>query len=113
MPLYGDRRSAATRSGWVRPGDEDSSYGVGVIGADVSTRLVVWPNRPYASYRAEWLLSADAAGCFDTLISRDRGDCVPLGANVTADAFVDLFAQFGIEPHGTTLLQEPDTQADR
>ncbi len=65
---------------------------------------VLWPNRPYASARAEWLASAETAGCVDTLVFRDRGDRVPLGANVTADAFIDLFAQFGVAPHGTTLL---------
>jgi shikimate 5-dehydrogenase len=65
---------------------------------------VLWPNRPYASARAEWLASAEAAGCVDTLVFRDRGDRVPLGANVTADAFIDLFAQLGVEPHGPTLL---------
>jgi shikimate 5-dehydrogenase len=65
---------------------------------------VLWPNRPHASARAKWLASADAAGCVDTLVFRDHGDRVPLGANVTADAFIDLFAQFGVEPRGTTLL---------
>ena len=129
---------------------KDGPYRVGVLGADVATRLeplahqylsaagptltceriridadrfdlvedflevlaksgmlgihVVWPNKPYATARAEWLPSADAAGCVDTLVFRDGGDLVPLGANVTADAFIDLFAQFGIEPHGATLL---------
>jgi shikimate 5-dehydrogenase len=65
---------------------------------------VLWPNRPYASARAEWLKSAEAAGCVDTLMFRDRGDRVPLGANVSLDAFVDLFAQIGVEPGGSTLL---------
>ena len=53
---------------------------------------------------AEWLPSAEGAGCVDTVVFRDGGDSVPLGANVTADAFIDLFAQFGIEPNGTTLV---------
>ena len=65
---------------------------------------VVWPYKPYASARAEWLPSAEGAGCVDTVVFRDGGDSVPLGANVTADAFIDLFAQFGIEPNGTTLV---------
>ena len=65
---------------------------------------VLWPHRPYASARAEWLASAEVAGCVDTLVFRDRGDRVPLGANVTVDAFTDLFAQHGLEPHGTTVL---------
>jgi hypothetical protein len=65
---------------------------------------VLWPNRSYASARAEWLASAEAAGCVDTLVFRDAGDRVPLGANVTVDSFIDLFSQFGVEPRGTTLL---------
>jgi shikimate 5-dehydrogenase len=65
---------------------------------------VLWPSRPYASARAEWLASAEIAGCVDTLVFRDGGDRVPLGANVTVDAFIDLFAQFAVQPRGTTLL---------
>ena len=65
---------------------------------------VLWPNRSYASSRAEWLASAEVAGCVDTLAFRDRGDRVPLGANVTVDSFIDLFAQHGVEPRETTLV---------
>ena len=65
---------------------------------------VVWPSRSYASARAEWLASAEGAGCVDTLVFRDGGDRVPLGANVTVDSFIDLFAQFAVRPRGTTLV---------
>ncbi len=53
---------------------------------------------------AEWLASAESAGCVDTLVFRDGGDRVPLGANVTVDSFIDLFAQFAVHPRGTTLV---------
>ena len=65
---------------------------------------VLWPSRSYASARAEWLASAESAGCVDTLVFRDGGDRVPLGANVTVDSFIDLFAQFAVHPRGTTLV---------
>ena len=125
--------------------DEDGSYRVGVLGADVSTRLEPLAHQylsvdgptliceriridadrydlveDFMEILAEGWDVRDPCRVADTgrtprparsgsrrprppavstlLVFRDGGDRVPLGANVTADAFIDLFAQFGIEP---------------